>query len=266
MKKIALLLSFLCLTTVVNAATTWKASDRVAPVGKVIVTKNDLPSTITFKVTTNAIDNSDVATTKVIYIPKTSLSYAGNDNEVAAVITHEIGDIINGKSAKDKLKNFVMPQDNSTQQSITTTILNNRTTLSDNKEADLTGADLMVKAGYNPLAMVVVLTKMPASTFELLNGAPANAQRAMNVYNYLTYNYPQKVKAGYNCREYRAFLTYADPIVKERNSNKKKLAKFNKEQEKIKKQRAKNIAKYKATGGISGWDATYMILRDITQN
>ena len=88
----------------------------------------------------------------------------------------------------------------------------------------------------------------------------------MYVYDYLTYNYPSKVKAGYGCQEYRAFLTYADLIVQERNSSEKKLAKFNKEQEKNKTERAKEIAKYKATGGLSGWDASYTILKALSES
>ena len=90
----------------------------------------------------------------------------------------------------------------------------------------------MIQAGYNPLAMVVLITKKPGSNFEILQGKPANTERAMNSFDYLAYNYPSKVSAGYGCQEYRNFLAYADPIVKERNSNTKKLAKFNKEQQK----------------------------------
>ena len=144
--------------------------------------------------------------------------------------------------------------------------VSNKTSLSDNKAADITGVDLMIQAGYNPLAMIVVVTKMPGSTLEILQGKPANSERAMNIYDYLTYNYPSKVKAGYGCQEYRAFLTYADPIVADRNSNKKKLDKFNKEQAKNKALRAKNIAQYKATGGLSGWDASYTILKTLTES
>ncbi len=75
----------------------------------------------------------------------------------------------------------------------------------------------------------------------------------------------QKLKRGYGCKEYKAFLTYADPIVKERNSNKKKLEKFNKEQEKNRAVRAKNIAQYKSTG-LSGWDASYQVLKSLTES
>ena len=40
-------------------------------------------------------------------------------------------------------------------------------------------------------------------------------------------------------------------------ANKKKLAKFNAEQEKAKKQRQIDLAKYKATGGLNSWGVTY---------
>ena len=123
----------------------------------------------------------------------------------------------------------------------------------------------MMKTSYNPLAMIVVITKMPGSTWEALQGKPANTERAMNIFDYMTYNYPEKVKAGYGCQEYRAFLEYANPIVEDRNSNKKKLEKFNSEQKKNKALRAQKISQYKSTGGISGWDASYTILKSLTE-
>ena len=262
MKKIIISALSLVLFTLGATAATYNAQDRVPTVGKTLLTKNDLPSKTTFKVINGTVDNSNVSTTGVIYIPKDQLEYAGNDNEVAAVVAHEIGSIINGKSSKEKLRNIVQNTTGATN-SIATSFINSKTQMKDNKDADITGVDLMIKAEYNPLAMIVVLTKQPStSTFEALSGKPSNSERAMNIFDYLSYNYPSKVKAGYACQEYRAFLVYAEPIATERNSDKKKLEKFNKDQEKAKKERAKNIAQYKATGGISGWDATYAILND----
>ena len=241
--------------------------------GKVLLEKNSLPATTTFKVVNGAADNSNVSLTNTIYISSTDLTYTGNDNEVAAVVSNELGHIINGHYSKNKMRNIAkaaltsnLSSDNVITTASNSTFLANQTSLKDNKEADITGADMMIQAGYNPLAMVVVITKMPGSTLEILAGKPANSERAMNVYDYLTYNYPSKVSAGYGCNEYRAFLTYAEPIVKDRNANKKKLAKFNKAQEKAKALRAKNIAQYKATGGQSGWDATYTILKTLSEN
>lgn len=271
MKKIILTIFAAALMIMPASAATWVAADRVATVGKTIITKNNLPSKTTFKVVNGAADNSAVSTTNTIQISSTDLTYAGTDTEVAAVIAHEVGLIINGKTAKDNFRTIAknaitsnLSSDNIISTAANSEYVANKTSLSDNKAADITGADLMIQAGYNPLAMIVVVTKMPGSTLEALQGKPANSERAMNIYDYLTYNYPSKVKAGYGCQEYKAFLTYADPIVQERNSNKKKLEKFNKEQEKNKKERAKNLAQYKATGGLSGWDASYTILKTLT--
>lgn len=272
MKKIFLSLFAAIVITLPVSAAIWSAADRVPVVGKQLLSKNSLPSNTTFKVTAHGGDNSNVAYTNVVYISKDLLEYAGNDNEVAAVVSTELGHIINGHYAKNKMLNLAKEAltSNLSADNVITTTANsdyvaNKTSLNDNKEADITGVDMMVQAGYNPLAMVVVITKMPGSTWEILTGKPANAERAMNVYDYLTYNYPSKVKAGYGCNEYRAFLSYADPIVEKRNSSTKKLEKFNKEQEKAKQERAANIAKYKATGGLSGWDATYTILKNLSE-
>lgn len=273
MKKLILTILALSFVIMPACAATWVAADRVAPVGKILLQKNNLPANSTFKVVNGAADNSDVSTTNVIQISSTDLTYAGNDNEVAAVVSNELGHIINGHYAKNKMRNIAkaviadnLSSDNVINSAANSDFVNNKASLSDNKEADITGADMMIQAGYNPLAMVVVITKMPGSTLEIVSGKPSNSERAMNVYNYLTYNYPSKVKAGYGCNEYRAFLAYADPIVKDRNSNSKKLAKFKKEQEKAKQTRAKNIAKYKSTGGLSGWDATYTVLKQLSES
>lgn len=273
MKKLLISLFALVLVASPSFAATWVAADRVAPVGKQILEKNKLPSNTVFKVVNGVADNSNTAMTNTIYISSTDLTYAGNDHEVAAVVANEIGHIINGKAAKDKFRDIakaVIATNLGTDNPILTVsespYLKSKTNLKDNMEADITGVDLMIQAGYNPLAMVVVITKMPSnSTFEILQGKPANSERAMSVFNYLTYNYPSKIKAGYGCQEYRNFLAYADPIVQERNSNKKKLEKFNKEQEKNKQLRAKRVAQYRNTGGLSGWDASYMILQTLSE-
>jgi thymidine kinase len=64
----------------------------------------------------------------------------------------------------------------------------------------------MVQAGYNPLALIVVLTKQTGTYWDTLVGRPANAEKALNVYDYISYTYPEKLKVGYGCNEYRNFL------------------------------------------------------------
>lgn len=272
MKKIILSLFTAALLILPStAATKWTASDRVAPVGKVIVEKNSLPAKLQFKLVDETVDNSTTSTTNVVQISKADLTYAGNDNEVAAVIAYELGQIINGKTGKDNLRAAAkailaekLSKDNIVNTTANSEYWNSKTALKDKKEADMTAVDLMVNGGYNPLALVVVITKMPGTNLELIMGQPANSERAMSAFNYIDYNYADKVKAGYGCQEYRNFLTYADPIVQKRNKTKKSIKKFAKEQEKIKTERAKNLNQYKMSGGLSGWDATYAVLNELS--
>ena len=271
MKKIILSFFTAVLFILPSTAATWTAADRVDAVSKVIVSKNSLPAKLQFKVVDTAVDNSNTSTTNIVQISKVDLAYAGNDNEVAAVVAYELGQIINGKSGKDNLRKAakaMLAQKLSSENIINTTAnseyWNSKTALRDQKEADMTATDLMINAGYNPLALVVVITKMPGSNLELIMGKPANSERAMSAYDYLTYNHADKVKVGYGCQEYRNFLTYADPIVTKRSSSKRLTKKFTKEQEKIKNERAKNLNQYKMSGGLSGWDATYAVLNELS--
>ncbi len=272
MKKF--LLSVFAITLLIlpsSAATKWTASDRVAPVSKTIVEKNSLPAKLQFKLVDETVNNSNTSSTNIVEVSKSDLTYTGNDNEVAAVIAYELGQIINGKSGKDNLRAATkallaekLSKDNIVNTTANSEYWTNRTSLNDKKEADMTAVDLMVKAGYNPLALVVVITKMPGSNLELVMGQPANSERAMSAYNYLAYNYPEKIKAGYGCQEYRNFLSYANPIVEKRSKSKRLVKKFAKEQEKIKADRAKSLNQYKMSGGLSGWDATYAILQELS--
>ena len=274
MKKILLSLILAGTLAMPALAATWSAVDRTPTVGKQILSKNNLPSTTKFVVTEITVTNSTSNTNDEIYVQKTDLGYTGNDNEVAAVIAQEIGVIINANASKKKLVsnitsaiagNFVDTNLENTALVANELTLNNMSA-KDQMNADITGVDLMIQAGYNPLAMIVVLGKMPGSTVDILKSQPNNFKRSMYIYDYLSYNYPSKVKAGYNCKEYKNFIAYIQPTIDERNSNKSKLAKFQKEQAKLKKERAKQIAKYKATGGLNGWDASYTILKNLSES
>ncbi len=274
MKKLILSL-FLAASLMTPAlSATWSAVDRVPTVGKQVLSKNSLPSNTTFVVTETEVGNSTSNANNELYVSKNNLQYTGNDNEVAAVISQEVGALINANASKKKLVSNLTSAiagsfvDTSLEN---TALIANELTLNNMSEkdqmaADITGVDLMIQAGYNPLAMIVVLGKMPGSTLDLLKGQPNNFKRTMYIYDYLAYNYPSKVKAGYNCQEYKNFLAYIQPTLDERNSDSKKLSKWEKEQAKLKKERAKQIAKYKATGGLNGWDASYTILKNLAES
>ena len=102
MKKIILSLFLATSLVAPSFAGTWSAVDRVPTVGKQVMTKNNLPTTTKFVVTETEVMNSSSNSNNELYVPKTDLGYAGNDNEVAAIIAQQIGVIINANASKKK--------------------------------------------------------------------------------------------------------------------------------------------------------------------
>ena len=279
MKKIfGLFIAFLLgIQLSANAATDWTAKanvTRVNNIGKALLAKSNLPNKIEFKVIetdeVNAFANAD----KQIYVYTGLLKFVNNDAELAGVIAHEIGHIVNNHVAKQNVVNTVTSTaiynaniDDRLKAGMNTA--NNLTMLkmsrSEEYEADITGVDLMTKAGYNPLAMVSVLFKIGGCYKDFTSTHPSGDKRTMYIYDYITYTYPDKAKLGYNTDSYKKFMLYAEPIVKERNSNPKKLAAFNKKQEKLKAKRLAKLEKYKNAKDSNGWDKSFNAIRAITR-
>ncbi len=258
------------------ATTNWttKANvDRVNRIGKALLSKNNLPTKIEFKVIEtdeiNAFANAD----KQICVYTGLLKFVDNDAELAGVIAHEIGHIVNHHVAKQNVVGTVTATaiantNMSAGMRLAANSANNLTMLKMSRveeyEADITGVDLMTKAGYNPLAMVSVLFKIGGCYKDFTSTHPSSDKRTMYLYDYITYTYPAKAKAGYTTDSYKKFMAYAGPIVKERNENPKLLAKFNKSQEKLKAKRAAKMEKYKTAKDSNGWDKSFNVIRAIS--
>jgi len=263
MKRVLLSLFAIVAITVPSYAAKYDAAAKVPTVGANLLTKNGIPSTnVKFTVVSGDVDNSNYATNKVVNVSSNDLAYAGNDNEVAAVVANELGHIISGHASKGKVANLLQAATgtNITTNETATALATSYKTSKEEKEADIVASNLMVTAGYNPLAIIVVLTKQTGTYWETIQGKPANADRAISIYNYISYAHPAKLKAGYGCNEYKNFLAYAQPLVAERQANKKLESKNKKEQEKAKKNSTSQLTKFKTRGGLSGWDAAYGLL------
>ncbi len=263
----------------VQAATTtdWtnKANvERVNKIGKALLSKSNLPTKIEFKVMEtdeiNAFANAD----KQIYVYTGLLKFVNNDAELAGVIAHEIGHIVNNHVAKQNVVNTVTSTaiynaNVDYRLKAAANVTNNLSMLkmsrSEEYEADITGVDLMTKAGYNPLAMVSVLYKISGNYADFTSTHPSGDKRTMYIYDYISYTYPAKAKLGYTTDSYKKFMEYASPIVKERNSDPKKLAKFNKQQEKLKTKRLAKLEKYKNAKDSNGWEKSFNVIRAISQ-
>lgn len=259
-----------------NAATDWtnKANvARVNTIGKALLAKNNLPTKIEFKVIetdeVNAFANAD----KQIYVYTGLLKFVNNDAELAGVIAHEIGHIVNNHVAKQNVVNTVTSTaiynaNMDYRLKAMTNTANNLTMLkmsrTEEYEADITGVDLMTKAGYNPLAMVSVLYKIGGCYKDFTSTHPSGDKRTMYIYDYITYTYPDKAKLGYTTDSYKKFMAYAEPIVKERNADPKKVETFNKSQKKLQEKRLAKLEKYKNAKDSNGWEKSFNVIRAIS--
>ena len=278
MKKNLLLITFLFLFQLQSfAATDWTASSslqRVNTIGQNLLSKNSLPTQVKFTVDNQDEVNAYANGENEIHVYTGLLKVAENDSELAGVIAHEVGHIVNSHVAKQTITNAVtstiisvanVNQYAKLGAAAANNVAMKKMSRKEEYEADITGVDLMIKAGYNPLAMISFLYKIGGNYVDVLSDHPSGDKRTMYLYDYLTYTYPDKVKSNYSTDAYKQFMAYATPIVEKRNSSPRKLASFNKKQEKLKKKRMKKLAKYKTQGAQTGWDASYTLLNSFFQ-
>ena len=282
MKKIFLLLAiaFLALqTTFVSAATVtvWTSGpnfDKVNRIGKNLLTKNKLPNNIKFIVQESDDVNAFANVEGEVWVFTGLLKFVTNDDELAAVIAHEIGHIVNhhvtkqntlGSLGATAIANSGLSTNAQKMANTAATVGMLKMSRTDEYEADITGADLMTKAGYNPLGMVSMLNSLNAggTTSDFLSTHPAGDKRTMNVWDYLNYTYPAKTKVAYSNASFKAFMEYAKPIVDARNKDAKKLAKFNKAQQKLQTKRIAKMEKYQKANGTSAWDKSFNTIRAV---
>lgn len=279
MKKILCLIAFLFMLQIqAFAATVWTSESgvqKVNTIGQSLLSKNSLPTAVSFAVDNSEEVNAYANGENEIHVYTGLLNVVENDSELAGVIAHEIGHIINNHVAKQSIANAVTSTIISVANvneyaklgaAAANNVAMQKVSRKDEYEADITGVDLMINAGYNPLAMISFLYKISGKYNDFLSDHPSGDKRTMYLYDYLTYTYPEKVKSNYSTNSYKQFMAYATPIVEKRNSNPRKLASFKKKQEKLKNKRMKKLAKYKNQGATTGWDASYALLRAFCSN
>ena len=204
MKKILILFAVIFIGLQANAATTettsnWDsaaAQKRLNNIAYKIIKANSLPDGISIKISDGDEANAYANINKEIYVYRGLLNYATTDEEIAAVISHEMGHIINGHNAKQTILNSLIANiTGDSSQSVSAAAVQElssaKLSRKDEFEADLSGVDLLVKAGYNPLAMVSVLNKICGNYIDIISTHPSGEKRLMNVYDYVAYNYSE---------------------------------------------------------------------------
>ena len=108
MKKILLAIVFIFVCGISAFAEDWNSTaalNRVNTIGTNIIKSNGIGQQITFKVSEQADVNAYANINKEVYVYKGLLDYVTNDEELAAVISHELGHILNGHCAKQGVLN-----------------------------------------------------------------------------------------------------------------------------------------------------------------
>jgi hypothetical protein len=261
-----------CSTSTTNW-TTQSGLQRIVNIGSNLLIKNNLPTKITFKILETDEVNAYASGENTICVYTGLLKFVDNDEELAGVISHEMGHIINRHVAKQSIISTITSTviayspiglGAKTGAYVVNKLSMLKMSRSEEYEADITGVDLMKNAGYNPLGMVSVLYKISGKSVDFVSTHPSGDKRTMYIYNYITYAYPDFVNIGYSTVAYKQFMTYATPIVEKRNSSQSKIKAFNKKQDKLQKKRISKMKKYTNSKNGRGWTASYTLLKSIT--
>ena len=277
MKKILIITFILILNIAYGASVDWdsaSALNRVNTIGTKILKANNINHNIEFKVSNEDAVNAYANIDKEIYVYKGLLQYVETDDELAGVISHEMGHIINGHCAKQTVLNAAIAtigglfKTKTTAGTVTNVVTQNlassKISRSDEFEADLTGVDLMTRAGYNPLGMVSLLSKISQSYIDILQSHPSGEKRILNAYDYINYNYPSYISKGYNTTSYKNALAMMQPTLEKRKTSEKLTAQYKEDQQKLLAKKTKREKKMQGTSTV--WDGYYKTLQYTSSN
>lgn len=209
------------------------ALKRVNDIGNHLLTSSSLPEDVNFQVSEEDHVNAYASIDREVMVYRGLLNVIrDDDSELAAVISHEVGHITNAHAKKhlgikigiaaatvgaavgdkyvkkpaflDKINKYSpVPISISSAVGAAGTMAYNKISREDEFEADLTGVDLLVNAGYNPLAMISLLNKICGNYIDFFSTHPTGQRRIMNAYDYIAYNYPGAIEIGYESESYK---------------------------------------------------------------
>ena len=187
MKKLALLLliSFIICTAsyasseLVNTQSVIEAQNRIDRIGFNILNSNGIEKRTVFdfdiKSTKNAYSRHR---DRQIVLYRGMYNRLNSDDEVAAILSHEISHSVD--SYNGVLRGFFSGWGYAFAPK------------KYEYKADKRGVDYMVNAGYNPVAMIVVMSKtFPQQRYDWHSTHPLATRRMMEVYEYIYKKYPE---------------------------------------------------------------------------
>ena len=147
--------------------------------------------------------NRNLFQTRKVLVDRDLLNNATCDDEVAALMAHEIAHCL--KSYTGVLRGSMHP------------IVYFFTSKKQNYEADITAVDFMVKAGYNPDEMLTILDKTAGQyRFDIGENALAT-KRIRNVYQHIQSKYPQYLSSYVSNPYFQNAMKIIKPAEADRN-------------------------------------------------
>ncbi|MDD3238429.1 MAG: M48 family metalloprotease [Candidatus Gastranaerophilales bacterium] len=173
-----------------------KAEQKILAVSSKIINANKLDKRVPvlYDRTPKVINAFAYLRTKDVHISQGFLPYVDSDDELAYIISHEIAHSLDAYGGCFK---WISMKFNSKSYEY---------------KADLIGLDLMAKAGYNPLAGLIVANKVfpePQSDWGFWNTHPIGSKRLMKMYKYIYNKYPQALDSQLDSNIYYVNFKYS---------------------------------------------------------
>ena len=231
-------------------------------IGKNILTANHLPNAEF--VITDSPDTFDDYFVNASFYKKVEmfaweLSFAKDKGELAAVVAHQVGKISNNMpsvSREQSKSNGIVLTDKKGSEIMkfeSKHILSHEKLNKDKVDlaADRTGVDFLIQAGYNPLAILSVYGRY------LEYDEDGATQHIMNVYDYIKFNFPEKLKQSYDTDAYKSAMAVVNEKLKSRTEAEKQ--KVQEEQTKINEKKLRQANS--AFKGLNPWNNSYTTLQ-----
>lgn len=211
MKKILIALLLLCfalpsMAFVVDYKKDGGAQEHVSKVGFKLLNANQIPYRMNFYLARNykTINAYTYYSDRSIVLNAEMYVYLQDDNELASVLAHEISHGV------DSYQGIFRG---------TFAYLGNK--LNSKKyeyKADKRAVDYMVKAGYNPVAMIVMQNRLfGQGHYDWRRSHPLTSRRLAEVYEYIYNKYPQYLVQN----EYKDNIYYQNFLLTSRENRKK---------------------------------------------
>ncbi len=174
---------------------------KIMEIGFRILNANQIDKRMTFHYSTNKNVNAvTYLSSKQIEVYKGILPFLDSDDEIAAILSHEISHGIDAH--KGLWRRFSMSYASKSYEF----------------KSDKRGVDLMVNAGYNPVAMIVVLNKISGEPnwFEKTSSHPNGSERLAALYEYIYTKYPAYLIDN----EYKNNLYYQNFLLTSKDARK----------------------------------------------